>query len=284
MERHDNYGSSAHRPMRDQKEQRDWRSGNAEGRMHRDEDDTYRSRHGNGDRQRNRYEDEHDSAYAGGGYGRSSDRYSDNRRGEGEHTFADSRTDRDSGGYGTDRQYGSDYYNEVAYGGGRNVGGRSMGGYRQDRGGGSLGSLNDSYGGPRTGGFGGNQGRHGDQYGGQRGSEYFGSEAWGQGGQSRGKGPKGYTRTDDRIKEQVCDCLTDDEHLDASEIEVQVKSGEVTLAGSVSDRASKRHAEDLIERMSGVKHVQNNLRVKEQQSSMGQQDDKKGPGARSITS
>jgi len=51
--------------------------------------------------------------------------------------------------------------------------------------------------------------------------------------------------------------------LDAGEIEVQVKNGEVTLSGTVSDRLAKRHAEDMIERVSGVRDVQNNIRVKE---------------------
>jgi osmotically-inducible protein OsmY len=76
-----------------------------------------------------------------------------------------------------------------------------------------------------------------------------------------GKGPKGYTRSDDRIREDVCDCLTDDPHLDASSIEVQVRNGEVTLSGTVSSRGAKRHAEDVAERASGVKNVQNSLRV-----------------------
>jgi len=79
----------------------------------------------------------------------------------------------------------------------------------------------------------------------------------------RGKGPKGYTRSDDRIREDVCDCLTDDPMLDAGEIEVEVRNGEVTLSGTVSDRLAKRHAEDMIERVSGVRDVQNNIRVKE---------------------
>ena len=86
----------------------------------------------------------------------------------------------------------------------------------------------------------------------------------GGGGTARGKGPKGYTRADERIREDVCDCLTDDSELDASEIEVQVESGEVKLTGSVHSRSAKRHAEDLVEQVSGVKNVQNSLRVKEQ--------------------
>jgi osmotically-inducible protein OsmY len=40
-----------------------------------------------------------------------------------------------------------------------------------------------------------------------------------------------------------------------------VKEGEVTLAGKVFDRTDKRLAEDVAESVSGVKHVQNNLRT-----------------------
>ena len=76
-----------------------------------------------------------------------------------------------------------------------------------------------------------------------------------------GRGPKGYQRSDDRIREDVCDRLTDDPMLDASDIEVAVSRGEVTLSGSVRDRDDKRRAEDIIERISGVREVHNSLRV-----------------------
>jgi osmotically-inducible protein OsmY len=78
----------------------------------------------------------------------------------------------------------------------------------------------------------------------------------------RGKGPKGYTRSDDRIREDINDRLTDDYRLDASDIEVKVSGGEVTLDGQVQRRDDKRRAEDLAEAVAGVKHVQNNLRLK----------------------
>jgi osmotically-inducible protein OsmY len=79
----------------------------------------------------------------------------------------------------------------------------------------------------------------------------------------RGRGPKGYTRSDERIREDVNDRLSDDAFLDASEIEVTVSSGEVTLTGTVENRIDKRRAEDLAEDISGVKNVQNQLRVKQ---------------------
>ncbi|HEX2494143.1 MAG TPA: BON domain-containing protein, partial [Steroidobacter sp.] len=65
---------------------------------------------------------------------------------------------------------------------------------------------------------------------------------WGEGerlsgqqyGQHRGKGPRGYRRSDERIREDVCDVLTDDPRVDASSIEVTVKDCEVTLSGATN--------------------------------------------------
>jgi len=79
----------------------------------------------------------------------------------------------------------------------------------------------------------------------------------------RGRGPRGYTRSDERIREDVNDRLTDDPYVDASDIEVSVSSCEVTLSGTVDDRRARRRAEDIAESVSGVSHVQNNLRVRQ---------------------
>lgn len=78
----------------------------------------------------------------------------------------------------------------------------------------------------------------------------------------RGKGPKGYVRSDERIKEDVSDRLSDDDTLDASEIVVEVSGGEVTLSGYVDSRQAKRTAEDCADQCAGVVNVQNNLRVR----------------------
>ena len=83
----------------------------------------------------------------------------------------------------------------------------------------------------------------------------------------RGRGPRGYTRSDERIREDVNDRLTDDGWLDASDVEVQVSSAEVTLTGEVASRAEKRRAEDIADSVSGVKHVQNNLRIRDRSTS-----------------
>ena len=78
-----------------------------------------------------------------------------------------------------------------------------------------------------------------------------------------GRGPRNYARSDSRINEDVCDRLTDHPMVDASDIEVAVSGREVTLTGTVRSREEKRRAEDLAEAVSGVMHVQNNLRVQQ---------------------
>ncbi|MET0378323.1 MAG: BON domain-containing protein [Spongiibacteraceae bacterium] len=81
------------------------------------------------------------------------------------------------------------------------------------------------------------------------------------GGNFRGRAPKGYERSDERIREDLCERLTLDPQVDASEITVTVKSGVITLEGSISDRGQKYRAEDLADNISGVKDVQNRLNV-----------------------
>lgn len=76
----------------------------------------------------------------------------------------------------------------------------------------------------------------------------------------RGKGPKNFQRSDERIREDVCERLQDGD-LDAREIEVTVSSGEVTLDGTVDDRAAKREAEDLACSARGVTQCHNRLRI-----------------------
>jgi hypothetical protein len=81
------------------------------------------------------------------------------------------------------------------------------------------------------------------------------------GGGFAGRGPKGYSRTDERIREDVCERLSRDDEVDAGEIEVSVQNGEVTLQGTVQSRSMKRQAEDLADDVPGVTEVHNRLRV-----------------------
>lgn len=105
------------------------------------------------------------------------------------------------------------------------------------------------------------------------GREDFGSNSRMEGGwresiQSRqnfyGKGPKGYKRSDERIKEEIHEALTWNYEIDASDIEVEVREGEVTLVGTIADRHMKRLAEELIEDISGVRDVTNQLKIKKE--------------------
>src|SRR5262245_20667475 len=54
-------------------------------------------------------------------------------------------------------------------------------------------------------------------------------------GMHAGKGPRGYRRSDARIYEDVCEALTRDGEVDASDVEVTVEDGQVMLSGTVAD-------------------------------------------------
>jgi osmotically-inducible protein OsmY len=104
-----------------------------------------------------------------------------------------------------------------------------------------------------------NAGDEASAYAGEPPRRYFSEDRVGSG--NRGRGPKNYAPSDERIREQVCERMTDDDQLDASGIEVGVNGGEVTLNGTVPDRRSKRYAEDLADGCRGVKDVHNLLRI-----------------------
>jgi osmotically-inducible protein OsmY len=82
----------------------------------------------------------------------------------------------------------------------------------------------------------------------------------------RGRGPKNYRRPDERTREEIHDRLTDNDWLDASDVDVTVVNGEAVLSGTVDSRYSKRLAEDIAESVTGVSNVQNNLRVQSYQT------------------
>lgn len=80
-------------------------------------------------------------------------------------------------------------------------------------------------------------------------------------GRYSGHGPRNYTRPDARISEDLCERLTHDPDIDPSDIEVHVSDGTVTLEGTVEHRWMKHRAEDLADSCSGVRHVENRIRV-----------------------
>ncbi|MFP3755119.1 BON domain-containing protein [Cupriavidus sp. SIMBA_020] len=74
--------------------------------------------------------------------------------------------------------------------------------------------------------------------------------------------PKGYQRSDERIREDLCERLTHNGRLNVRDVEVTVSGGVVTLSGSVMDRQQKYRIEDIADDVFGVKDVQNQLRVR----------------------
>ncbi len=147
---------------------------------------------------------------------------------------------RDYGSSGTS-QYGRSEYRDSGYGGSR--GGRySQGTFGTERGG-----WNEPYG-------------EGQQYTSR--GEYAGSSMGGM-GQHRGKGPKGYQRSDERIKELLCERLSEDPDIDPSDVTITVVGGTITLEGTVDSRQTKNAIEDVADQF-GLQDVQNNLRVQRQ--------------------
>lgn len=74
--------------------------------------------------------------------------------------------------------------------------------------------------------------------------------------------PVGWQRADAAIHSDVCELFRESPALDDTDIEVEVKDGEVTLNGTVRDRPSKRLAETLTEHVVGVWDVHNRLTIR----------------------
>jgi osmotically-inducible protein OsmY len=77
-----------------------------------------------------------------------------------------------------------------------------------------------------------------------------------------GRGPKNYRRSDERIHDEICDRLTVHPDVDASDLEVRVSGGIVTLSGTVESRHEKRIAELIADDALGVDDVNNQLKVR----------------------
>ena len=76
-----------------------------------------------------------------------------------------------------------------------------------------------------------------------------------------GKGPKGYTRSDERTREDVCDAIARQGHIDATDVDVKVENGTVTLSGTVALRVHELSLERLVKRCLGVRDVRSDLRL-----------------------
>ncbi|MBL8772748.1 MAG: BON domain-containing protein [Phenylobacterium sp.] len=80
-------------------------------------------------------------------------------------------------------------------------------------------------------------------------------------GPHSGKGPRTWVRTDERLCEEVSERLMEDRLIDASEVEISVADGTVTLTGHVPGASDVTHAEMLARQTPGVTAVINRLVV-----------------------
>jgi hypothetical protein len=80
-------------------------------------------------------------------------------------------------------------------------------------------------------------------------------------------GPKGYTRSDERLREDISERLMMADSIDSSEVMVTVKDGKVTLEGSVTTRHMKHEIEDLVDACPGVQDIDNRIRVERESAS-----------------
>lgn len=85
----------------------------------------------------------------------------------------------------------------------------------------------------------------------------------------RGRGPKNWRPSDERIRDTVNELLTDHDGIDATDVEVTVENAEVTLEGKVGSRWQKRLAEDIAHSCRGVADVHNRLRISDRETQIG---------------
>jgi hypothetical protein len=76
-----------------------------------------------------------------------------------------------------------------------------------------------------------------------------------------GRGPKNYSRSDDRIREDIHERLHAHPYVDSREVTVDVKDGIVNLSGTVTGRQDKHDVENIVDAVFGVKDIHNNIRV-----------------------
>jgi len=75
-------------------------------------------------------------------------------------------------------------------------------------------------------------------------------------------GPKNWQRSDERLHDEICTMLADDDWVDASDLEVVVHHREVNISGTVKDRRQRERAIDIAEAARGVVEVMSRIRVR----------------------
>lgn len=78
----------------------------------------------------------------------------------------------------------------------------------------------------------------------------------------RGHGPRDWRKSDERLREEVCEALAADAWLDARDLNVGVDEGEVVLSGVAPCFEARERAEDIAGGVVGVRAVHNFVGIK----------------------
>ncbi len=102
----------------------------------------------------------------------------------------------------------------------------------------------------------------------RRGEESYREHEWQQSREPPGlltrvfaRGPKGYTRSDERITEDISERLWRAEFIDSSDVTVEVREGVAVLSGTVPERWMRHEIENIADSCMGVQDIENNIRV-----------------------
>lgn len=95
----------------------------------------------------------------------------------------------------------------------------------------------------------------------QPGTRWQGPEPRQLRGRYFGRGPRNYRRSDERVSEDIHERLTAHPEIDATDVEIEVQGGVVTVTGAVEDRWTRHRVEDVIDEILGVREIDNRLRI-----------------------
>jgi osmotically-inducible protein OsmY len=120
------------------------------------------------------------------------------------------------------------------------------------------------------------------QYGRHFGQQYGQGQSY-AGGRRFTSGPKGYQRSDERLKEDISERLMELHHIDSSDVSIDVRGAKVVLDGTVPSRHMKHAIEDLVDACPGVQDIDNRVRVANQSMRQSQGTQSQGTHNQSPT-
>jgi BON domain len=134
--------------------------------------------------------------------------------------------------------------------------------------------------------------QYGPRYGQQSRQQPYGNDRYSGYPDTRARrfttGPKGYQRSDERLKEDICERLMMSHYIDSSDVSVEVRGARVALEGTVPSRHMKHAIEDIVDACPGVQDIDNRVRIanpltRQEQSGQSQSLTGGGAGVSSAT-